>query len=279
MDYAKTIGDPTRRFKEMEEIKKSIDEVFHSKIKLLVEQGVQLADSTNFESSFKNFEAAITINESIKSPEFKNRIAIKYEYKLKLIDKAQLEIKNQNYDVAIEDCKKAIELDSTYIDAYYYIGIANNEKKDYDTAIGYFKKSIDLSPSYAKSWNHMGFSYEKLDQFDKAIDAYKKAVGFEPNYALAHYNLGNGYKHEKQFDNAINSYKKATEIDPNYATVWLFMGYTYLDKNDYYSAIQNIEKAIDIDSDLGKEIKSVIAGIKNSIENLNKGLLEKFDNK
>jgi tetratricopeptide (TPR) repeat protein len=57
------------------------------------------------------------------------------------------------------------------------------------------------------------------------------------------------------------------------------MGYAYLDKNDYYSAIQNLEKAININPDLGKEIKSVIDSIKNSIENLNKGLLEKFTNK
>ncbi|NVM18452.1 MAG: tetratricopeptide repeat protein [Candidatus Lokiarchaeota archaeon] len=279
MDYAKTIGDPSRKFQEMEEIKKSIDEVFHSKIKLLVEQGVQLADSKNFKDSFKNFEAAITINESIKSPEFKNRIAIKYEYKLKLIDKAQLEIEKQNYDIAIEDCNKAIELDSTFIDAYYHIGIANNKKHEYDTAIGYFKKSIDLSPNHAKSWNHMGFSHEKLGQLDKAIDSYKKAVGFEPKYVLANYNLGNAYKQEKQLDNAIGSYKKATEIDPNYAHAWLFMGYAYLDKNDYYSAIQNLDKAININPDLGKEIKSVISNIKNSIENLNKDLLEKFTNK
>ena len=76
MDYAKTIGDPDRKFQEMEQIKKTIDEVFHSQIKLLVEQGVQLADIKKFEDSFKNFEAAITINESIKSPEFKNLIAI-----------------------------------------------------------------------------------------------------------------------------------------------------------------------------------------------------------
>ncbi|MBY8987181.1 MAG: tetratricopeptide repeat protein, partial [Candidatus Lokiarchaeota archaeon] len=279
MDYAKTIGDPTRKFQEMEEIKKSIDEVFYSKIKLLVEQGVQLADSRNFEDSFKNFEAAITINESIKSPEFKNRIAIKYEYKLKLIDKAQLEIDKQNYDVAINDCTKAIELDSTFIEAYYYIGIANNDKREYDAAIGYFKKSIDLHSNYAKSWNHMGFSYEKLGQFDKAMDSYIKAVDFEPNYALAYYNLANAYKHQKQFDNAINSYKKATEIEPNYATAWLFMGYAYLDKDDYYSAIQNLDKAIDINPDMGKDIKSIIASIKNSIENLNKVLLEKFDKK
>lgn len=279
MEYAKTIGDPDHRFQEMEQIKKSIDEVFHSQIKLLVEQGVQLADSRKFDDSFKNFEAAITINESIESPEFKNLIAIKYEYKLKLIIKAQLEIENLNYDVAIEYCNKAIELDSTFIDAYFYIGIVNNKKQEYDTAITYFKKSIDLSPNYAKSWNHMGFSNEKLGQLEKAIDSYKKAVGFEPKYALAHYNLGNAYKQEKQLDNAIVSYKKATEIEPNYGLAWLFMGYTHLDKNDYYSAIQSLDKAININSDLGKEIKSVIDGIKNSLVNLNKSLLEKFTNK
>jgi len=279
MDYAKTIDDPTRKFQEMEQIKKSIDEVFYSKIKLLVEQGVQLADSKSFKESFENFESAITINESIKSPEFKNRIAIKYEYKLKLINKAKLEIERKAYDIAIQDCNKAIELDSTHIDAYYYIGIANNEKKEYNNAIEYFKKAIDLNSNHAKAWNHMGFSYEKLDQFDKAIDSYKIAVGFESTYTLAHYNLANAYKHEKQYNIAIESYKKVTEIDPNNAFAWLFMGYAYLDKNDYHSALQNLEKAIDIDPDLGKEIKIYIDNVKKSIEKLQKGLLEKFNNK
>ena len=57
------------------------------------------------------------------------------------------------------------------------------------------------------------------------------------------------------------------------------MGYAYLNKNDYYSAIQSLDKAINMNSNLGKEIKSVIDSIKNSIENLEKGLLEKFNNK
>jgi len=279
MDYAQTIDDPTRRFQEMEQIKKSIDEVFYSKIKLLVEQGVQLAEGENFSESFKNFESAININDSIKSPEFKNRIAIKYEYRLKLIDKAKLEIERKIYDTAILDCNKAIELDSTHIDAYFYIGIANNEKKEYNKAIEYFKKVIDLNPNHAKAWNHMGFSYEKLDQFDQAIDSYKIAVGFDSTYTLAHYNLANAYKHEKQYEIAIESYKIATEIDPNYAVAWLFMGYTYLDKNDYHSALQNLEKAIEINPNLGKEIKSSIDTIKDSVGKLQKGLLEKFNNK
>jgi len=279
MDYAKTIDDSTRRFQEMEQIKKTIDEVFYSKIKLLVEQGVQLAESKNFSESFKNFESAININDSIKSPEFKNRIAIKYEYKLKLIEKAKLENEKRSYDTAIKDCNKAIELDSTFIEAYYYIGIVNNEKQDYNTAIEYFKKAIDLHPNHAKAWNHMGFSYEKLDQFNQAIDSYKIAVGFESTYTLAHYNLANAYKHEKQYNIAIESYRKATDIDPNYAAAWLFMGYAYLDNNDYHPALQNLEKAININPDLGNEIKSIIDTIKESIEKLQKGLLEKFNNK
>jgi tetratricopeptide (TPR) repeat protein len=279
MDYAKTVDDPTRRFQEMEQIKKSIDEVFYSKIKLLVEQGIQQAESENFGESFKNFESAIKINDSIKSPEFKNRIAIKYEYKLKLINKAKLEIEKRSYDTAIKDCNKAIELDSTFIDAYYFIGIANNEKKEYNNAIEFFKKSIDLNPNHAKAWNHMGFSHEKLGQLNNAIDSYKKAVGFDSTYTLAHYNLANAYKHEKQYDIAIEFYKKATEIDPNYAAAWLFMGYAYLDKNDYHSALQNLEKAIDINPNFGKEIKSFIDNVKESIEKLQKGLAEKFNNK
>ena len=279
MDYAKTIDDPNRRFQEMEQIKKSIDEVYHSEIKLLVEQGVQLADSEAFKESFKNFERAIKINDSIKSPEFKNLIAIKYEYKLKLIEKAILEIKRKSYDNAIADCNKTIELDSTFIDAYYYIGIANNDRHEYNTAIDYFKKAINFNPKHAKSWNNMGFSYEKLNQFDKAINSYKKAVEFEPIYALAYYNMANSYKHKEQLDYAIDAYKKATEIDPDYAFAWLFMGYAYLDKKDYHSAIQNIDKAISINPKIGNEISPFITDIKKSVEKLQKGLSEKFTNK
>ena len=279
MDYAKTIDDPNRRFQEMEQINKSIDEVYHSEIKLLVEQGVQLADSEAFKESFENFERAIKINDSIKSPEFKNLIAIKYEYKLKVIEKAVLEIKRKSFDNAIADCNKAIELDSTFIDAFYYIGIANNDRHEYNTAIDYFKKAINFNPKHAKSWNNMGFSYEKLKQFDKAIDSYKKAVGYEPIYALAYYNMANSYIHKEQLDYAIDAYKKATEIDPDYALAWLFMGYAYLDKNDYHSAIQNIDKAIKINPEIGNEINPFINDIKRSVEKLQKGLSEKFANK
>jgi len=279
MEYAKTIDDTERRLSEMDKIKTSIDEVHHSEIKLLVEQGIQLAEREGFADAFEHFERAMKINDLIESPEFKNKIPIKYTYKTQLINKAKIEIAKSNYDQAIIDSNKAIELDNAFIDAYFHIGIANNNKHEYDIAIEYFKKALDLSSEHAKSWNYMGFAFEKKGEYVKAIESYKKAVEIDPSYARAFYNMGNSFKHKMQFDSAIQNYKMATEIDPEFALAWFFMGHAYFDKNDYFTGIQYLEKAIILNSDLGSEIQPHIKDFKKTIDTLQEILHTKFTNK
>jgi len=276
MEYAKTIDDSERRYSEMDKIKTSIDEVHHSEIKLLVEQGNQLADKEGFTEAFDHFERAMKINDLIDSPDFENKIPIKYNYKIQLINKAKIEISKNNYDVAIVDCNKAIELDKDFVDSYFYIGIASNNKQEYDFAINYFKKAIELKSEHAKSWNYMGFAYEKKNEFDKAIESYKKAVEVDPTYARAFYNMGNSFKHKEEFDEAIENYKKATEIDPELALAWFFMGNAYFDKKDYYTGIQFLDKAININSDLGLEIGPIITDYQNTLEKIREILSKKF---
>jgi len=278
MEYAKTIDDKDRKFAEMGKIKDSIDEVYHSKIKLLVEQGNQLADKEQFEESFENFKRAIKINDMIESPVFKNKIAIKYEYKHKIIQKAKLEISRERYDTAIIDCNKAIELDNSFVKAYFYIGMANINKKDYITAIEYFKKALELDSQHAKSWNYMGFSYEKLAEFDNAIEAYKKAVNIKPSYSEAFFNMGNSYKYNEEYDRAIEAYKKATEINTEFANAWFFMGAAYFDKKDYNKAMELIKKAVEIKPKLGDEINLIINDLKKDLDKLEEKLATKFLN-
>jgi tetratricopeptide (TPR) repeat protein len=278
MEYAKTIDDKERKFAEMGKIKDSIDEVYHSEIKLLVEQGNQLADKEKFEEAFKNFERAITINYMIESPVFKNKIAIKYEYKYKLIQKAKLEIARERYDTAIVDCNQAIELDNSFVKAYFYIGIANIKKNDYSTAIEFFKKALELNSQHVKSWNHMGVSYEKLADFDNAINAFQKAVNINPSYSEAFFNMGNSFKYKEQYDKAIDSYKKATEINTEFANAWFFLGAAYFDKKDYNKAMEVISKAIEINPKLGDDINLILNNLKNDLSKLDDKLAKKFLN-
>jgi tetratricopeptide (TPR) repeat protein len=276
MEYAKTIDDSGRKFAEMEEIKTSIDEVHNSEIELLVEQGRQSADSKEFTESFDYFERALKVHKRIESPEFKNKIPIKYHYKTELVNKAKLEISNRNYEEAIKDCEKAIDLDSTFIDAYYYIGIANIHKENYSEAISFFNKSIGLKNDHAESWNQLGYANELKNDFEEAKKAYNRAIEINPNFADAHYNLGNVLKLTNHHHEAINYYQKAIELDPNFTLTWLFLASEYIGEKNYEGAINSLESALNLDSSLIDMYKPEIEQVKSVIKNLNGKLHEKF---
>ena len=79
------------------------------------------------------------------------------------------------YDLAISDCNKAIELNSRLAMAYvtrglaYYLG-----KAQYDLAISDYNKAIELNPRYAEVYNNRAVTYYLQEQYDKAWeDVYK----------------------------------------------------------------------------------------------------------
>ena len=279
MEYAKTIDDPERRFAEMEEIKTSIDEVHNSEIELLVEQGKQLAETREFHESFDFFEKALKVHERIESPEFKNKIPIKYHYKTELVNKAKLEISDKGYEEAIRDCEKAIELDSTFIDAYYLIGIANIQKRNYNEAISSFDKCIGLKSDHAESWNQLGYVNELKNDFEEAKKAYNRAIEINPNFAEAHYNLGNVLKITNHHIEAIDSYQKATQLDPNLTIAWLFLASEFIGEKDYEKGISSLESALNIDSGLNEIFKTPIEQIKNILKDLDDKIDEKFNHR
>ncbi|XP_001952444.1 small glutamine-rich tetratricopeptide repeat-containing protein alpha [Acyrthosiphon pisum] len=51
-----------------------------------------------------------------------------------------------DYNSAIKDCQKAIELDSTYCKAYCRLGLAFSYLKDYKKAVSCYKKACELDP-------------------------------------------------------------------------------------------------------------------------------------
>jgi len=279
MEYAKTIDDPERRFEEMNKIKKDIDKVHHSEIKLFIEQAEQLSEEHHFNEAFEYFEKAISINHLIEDSEYKDKIPIKTKYKNTLIEKAKLEIASKTFDKAIEDCKKALGLDSAFIDAYFYMGVTNTEKQDYDIAIQNFKKALDLSKNHSKSWNSLGLVYEKKRDFDSAIESYIKAVEIEPFYAEAFYNMANSYRLKRDYSRAIDNYRKAIEIESDHALAWLFLGFTYMDRKDYNTAIEHITKAVELAPKLASDLSSLIKNFNETILKLEENLSNKFENR
>ncbi len=84
------------------------------------------------------------------------------------------------YDAAITDYNKAIELNQKEPSIYFSRGLAHFNKQSYTLAIADFDKVIELDPKEAMAYFKRGNALEKTSNFEKALSDYQKAVELDP---------------------------------------------------------------------------------------------------
>ena len=125
-------------------------------------------------------------------------------------------------------------------------GVENSNLNQYDKAIADYTKAIDLDPKLAMAYNNRGNAYFGLQQYDKAITDCTKAIDLDPKLAMAYYNRGNAYSGLQQFDKAITDCTKAIDLDPKLAMAYNNRGNAYSGLQQFDKAITDCTKAIDL---------------------------------
>lgn len=120
-----------------------------------------------------------------------------------------------NYDLAIIEYTKAIDLDPTLASLYYNRGLAYTYKDKHDLAIVDYTKSIELDPEYADTYNNRCREYYILGKYEEALPDCEKALSLVPNtdYILdlrASIYVELGHKEE-----AIKDFEHILEISSN----------------------------------------------------------------
>ncbi|MBF0536864.1 MAG: tetratricopeptide repeat protein [Nitrospirae bacterium] len=64
-----------------------------------------------------------------------------------------------DYDMAIADYTKAIEIDPRFAEAYYHRGLAWRKRKDHEKAIADFTRVIEINPQHADAYYYRGYTY------------------------------------------------------------------------------------------------------------------------
>jgi TonB family protein len=85
------------------------------------------------------------------------------------------------YDAAIVDYNKAIELNPKESSIYFSRGLAHFNNKSFTPAIADFDKVIELDPKEATAYFKRGNALEKIGNFEKALTDYQKAVELDPD--------------------------------------------------------------------------------------------------
>jgi tetratricopeptide (TPR) repeat protein len=149
-----------------------------------------------------------------------------------------------DFDQAIEDYRKSIDLEDDHAEAYNNCGNAYAALGDYNQAVRYYDKAIELRHDYAEAFNNRSVAYYALGDYNLAVGDCKEAIKWKPDYAVAYNNCGNAYAALGDYNQAIFHYDNAIELEPNYVKAHNNRVALHVRMGEYDEAIDNCRKAI-----------------------------------
>jgi tetratricopeptide (TPR) repeat protein len=159
---------------------------------------------------------------------------------------------SQDYDKSMADCSRILKLNPNYAEAYLHRGILYSFNQEHDKAISDYNKSIALDSNYIKTDNYCrrGISYFKKENYDQALSDFNKAIEDYSYNTMAYSCRGGVYLIKKEYDKAIMDYNKAIAMDSSKESTYYYngRGLAYFGQEKFDDAIFDYNHAIKIDN-------------------------------
>ncbi len=232
--------------------------------------GIEHAVQGKFEEARLEFEKVLRIDPSFESA----RIALELienvtDQKIKketaiLHFKADGCIIKRQWDEAIAECDKALEINHKFAMAYIDRGIAYVGKREYGRAIADFNKAIEINPRLPGFYLSRGIVYSYKGEYDKAISDFDKAIDLNPKGAMGYYSRGLSYQGKGEYDKAISDFDKTIDLNPKEAMFYRSRGAAWHYKGDYERAVADYTKA----SDMTRRYPAELTGESDTLDEL-----------
>ena len=151
-----------------------------------------------------------------------------------------------DFNGALSDNNKAIEINPQYANAYSNRGIVYAKIGKYDNAIADFNKVIELKPKYAEVYANRGNVYSKIGNYDSAIADYNIAIKIKPDFPEVLNNRGIYLINLNRIDESLRDFNKAIELNPQFTEAYFTRGSAYAKIGKYDNAIADFNKAIEL---------------------------------
>ena len=164
------------------------------------------------------------------------------------LDRGNFYYGNKDYDAAIKDFTKAIQLKPTVPESFYNRGLSYNNKGLYDLALADFNKTIQVKPTYYAGYLMRGWVHYNKLEYDLALKDYAKALQLKPDYADVYTNRAILYMAKKQYALALLDDNKAIQLQPIYLN-YLNRGNTLFELGRHEETINDYKKALELQPD------------------------------
>lgn len=120
--------------------------------------------------------------------------------------------RSKQYQKAIEDYTKCLEINPKFYQVYYNRGVAYHRLRQYDKAISDFEKLLEFVPKHPDSLNNLANIYVSKGQDCKAIEAYSLIIESDPDYYQAYFNRALSYYRLDNPKKAIEDFNKVLKM-------------------------------------------------------------------
>jgi len=138
---------------------------------------------------------------------------------------------------------------SSEVNLYNSRGYQSFKKGEYDLAIADYNRALEIDPTDSLVYANRANAYAANGKMKEAIADYNKALEIDPNdYKVAH-DLGLTYMNIRQHDKALFYFNKALEINPEIENDGQFhndRGVAYFFTEDYDKCWKDVNKALEL---------------------------------
>ena len=130
------------------------------------------------------------------------------------IQRAESYCAQKQFDRAIAECKRAIEIQPDAVAAYKLWGSLLQGRGNLAEAIECYQTTIKINSSDVQAHVNLGSLYAMKQQRQQAIACYQKAIALQPNLAAAYRNLARVWTQDGKLEEANECWYEAFSLEP-----------------------------------------------------------------
>jgi tetratricopeptide (TPR) repeat protein len=119
------------------------------------------------------------------------------------------------YALALDFYCRALDLDASDVDTYYYKGQALYQLQRYDEALESFNRALTLKADFAPGYAHRGYTLYQLRRFDEALSSLNSSLALDEDDATIYNAEGNILYTLGRYTEALAMYDKAISLVPD----------------------------------------------------------------
>ena len=153
--------------------------------------------------------------------------------------------KMKNYDLALIDADKAIELAPENAGYYYSRAVTLHAMTRYEDALKDRDKAIELDPQNAQYYQQRAITLHAMTRYEDALKDYDKAIELDPQNAEYYYGRSVTLHAMTRYEDALKDRDKAIELDPQNAKYYDSRSITLRAMKRYEDALKDCNQAVE----------------------------------